>query len=95
MSTTLQSHSDQTTVLKAKEHPYINHDSAVLYADARIVDIRLIEQGLQNPNGLFRQFPRCSERLMERIRQGIGDSPFTPEKIYNFCEAHWKAQPKK
>jgi hypothetical protein len=88
--TSLQKHSDRTTILTAQEHPYISHDSVVLYADARIVDIRLIEQGIQDANRFIRPLAPCNAELLKRVCDGVGDSPFTSEKVYNFCVEHWK-----
>lgn len=44
--TSLKNHADQTTILKVGDHPYIKHDSVVLYADARIVPAIPVTQGL-------------------------------------------------
>lgn len=90
--TSLQKHSDKTTILTAREHPYLTHDSVVLYADARIVDVRMIEKGLNDARKLFRQFAPCSAELLKKVCDGIGDSPYTSEKIYNFCLEHWRPE---
>ena len=51
--TTLQPHSDKTTILAAGEHPYITHDSVACYGDARIINVRLIEKGIKNATKYF------------------------------------------
>lgn len=88
--TSLQRYSDRTTILTAQEHPYISHDSVVLYADAQIVDMRLIEKGIEDANRFIRQLAPCTPSLLKRICDGIGDSPFTSEKVYNFCVERWR-----
>jgi hypothetical protein len=90
--TTPQAHSDKTVILCRADHPYLKHDSVVLYADARIVDVRLIEAGIADAHRTIRQFAPCSAAILKRIQDGVGDSPFTSEKVYNFCIEKWGNQ---
>jgi hypothetical protein len=88
--TSLRPHSDKTTIIVSGEHPYITHDSVVLYADAKITDVRLIENGIAQGHDTIRLCAPCEAKLLNRIQEGIGNSPFTSEKVYNFCEERWK-----
>ena len=41
--TTQRPHSDTTTILNDGEHPFVKRPSVIFYADARMVDVRLLE----------------------------------------------------
>ncbi len=77
--TTQRPHSDTTTVLNRGEHPFIQRPSVVLYADARTVDSRLLDQALAS--GSFRAHAAFSGPVLRRIQAGLQTSPFTPKKI--------------
>jgi len=86
--TTLRQHSDTTVVLKPGDHPYIQHDSVIFYADARLADVRNIQAGIDG--GWFRQYDACSPALLKRIQEGLLASKFTRNKIKDFCRARWR-----
>jgi hypothetical protein len=77
--TTQRPHSDTTTVLNRGDHPFIQRPSVVLYADARIVDTRLLDQAVGS--GAFRAHTAFSGPVLGRIQAGILVSPFIPKKI--------------
>ena len=77
--TTQRPHSDTTTVLNRGDHPFIQRPSVVLYADARTVDTRLLDQAVAS--GSFRAHTPFSGPVLERIHAGLRTSPFTPKKI--------------
>ncbi|MCE0483108.1 MAG: hypothetical protein LV479_02595 [Methylacidiphilales bacterium] len=77
--TTQRPHSDNTTVLNRGDHPFIQRPSVVLYADARMVDTRLLDQAVAS--GSFRAHTPFSGPVLERIQAGLQTSPFTPKKI--------------
>ena len=87
--TSLKNHLDQTAILKVGDHSYIKHDSVVLYADARIVPVTPIVDGLNLKTPLFRQLDPCSVELLKRISNGIFASDFTPNKVIEFCAKQW------
>jgi hypothetical protein len=77
--TTQRPHSDTTTVLNRGDHPFIQRPSVVLYADARTVDARLLDQAVTS--GAFRAHTVFSGPILGRIQAGLQTSPFTPKKI--------------
>jgi hypothetical protein len=77
--TTLRPGSDTTIVLQPGEHPFISHPTVVFYADARIVNVTTIQEGLRQ--GLFRQHSAFAPAVLKRIQEGLLRSPFTPAKI--------------
>ena len=49
--TAKRSYSDTTVVLSAGEHPFIKHESAIHYADARILDLEKVQAALEPTHG--------------------------------------------
>ena len=87
--TTLRNHPDQTVILKVGDHPYITHDSIIFYADARIVPVTPIEEGLKMNTPIFRKLESCSTELIKRISEGVFASDFTPNKVIDYCAKQW------
>jgi hypothetical protein len=86
--TTQRPHSDTTTILHPGDHPFVQKPSVIFYADARIVDTRLLDQALQN--GAYQSHAVFEPTVMTRIQAGVAASPFTPKKIktaYSACVA--------
>ncbi len=88
--TSVQSHSrpDLTVVLRKGDHPFVTHDSIILYSDSRPADLRLVEVGIKN--GHFSQHAPCSIELLKRVQEGLLRSDHTPNKISAYCKAIWK-----
>jgi hypothetical protein len=85
--TTRRYGADPTVVLTLGDHPFIKNETVVYYPDARIVE----EGNLVAILTLRRDALKddCSPELLARIRQGLLDSPFTPNKIKNYCRARY------
>ena len=77
--TTQRPHSDTTTILNAGDHPFVQKPSVIFYADARIVDTRLLDAALQR--GAYRGHATFSAEVIVRMQAGVSVSPFTPKKI--------------
>jgi hypothetical protein len=75
---------DETVVLEAGEHSFIRRKTVVNYAAAQIVSAtkleQLIEADLTIPHREL-----CSDELLEKIRQGVFDSPFASPKFQKYC----------
>lgn len=82
--TTKRPHSDTTTILVVGDHPFINRDSVIFYADARMVDEALLDNPLLAP----RKHKTFSCSVLSKIQGGVLSSPQTPGKIK---EAYKKA----
>ena len=77
--TTQRPHSDTTTILNAGDHPFVQKPSVIFYADARMVDTRLLDAAVQR--GACRAHAAFQPVVLARIQAGIAASPFTPRKI--------------
>ncbi len=85
--TTLRFDRDQTTILQPGDHPFVRHETAVLYSDTRIVDAQRVESMLQD--GMALRHQPCPAETLLLIQQGALVSPFTPRKIIQFCRRAW------
>jgi hypothetical protein len=77
--TTQRPHSDTTTIIQPGEHPFVDRPTVVFYADARMVDVNTLEEGLRH--GIGRQYAPLSAELLRRIQDDLFVSRFTPGKI--------------
>lgn len=82
--TTQRPHSDTTTIIQPGEHSFVDRPTVVFYADARIVDVNLLEGGIHQ--GLLRQHAALSQELLRRTQSGLVASRFTPRKIKDAFE---------
>ena len=85
--TTLRSHCDRTLVLQRGEHPFIRHPSVISFADARIVDARHIEAGIEA--GTMERREPCPPQLLHLIQDAALASPRTPNKVVALCRRAW------
>ena len=77
--TTQRPHSDTTTILNAGDHPFVQKPSVIFYADARMMDTRLLDAAVQR--GACRGHAAFQTAVLARIQAGVVSSPFTPKKI--------------
>ena len=89
--TTLRHGAERTVVLRRGEHPFIDRDSSVCYADARLVDARDLEARAQA--GQIRTHAPCPPRTLEIVAAGILASELTPRKVQKFYEILPKKNP--
>jgi hypothetical protein len=81
--TTRRDGSDLTVILKPGDRAFIKHETVVNYSDARIVQagallsFLALQRDARNDD--------CSGELLARIKQGLLDSPFTPNKVKTYC----------
>lgn len=74
---------DTTLVLTDKDYSYIIHPTIVYYADARKIEVQLLQRLLALDNDrLYKD--SCSNELLDRIRNGLLESDFTPRKIKKY-----------
>jgi hypothetical protein len=86
--TTQRPHSDTTTILNVGDHPFVRKPSVIYYADARLVDTRLLEAAVQR--GAFAAHAAFQPSVIARIQAGVAASPFTARKIKT-TYAHYAA----
>src|SRR5574337_1406583 len=82
--TTLRHGAEQTVILRKGEHPFINRDSSVCYADARIVDADDLDRKAEA--GQIKMHVVCPVKTLEDIKGGILASELTPQKVQRFYE---------
>ena len=82
--TTLRNGADQTVILQKDEHPFLEWESVIFYADARLVDARDLDAKLAT--GQVQAHSPCSIKLLETVRAGLGASDLTPQKAQRFYE---------
>jgi hypothetical protein len=82
---------DTTVILEAGDHPFIERQSVVLYAKAANLDLRAIENELNNPASRtnWKQFDCCTPELLERVRRGLLASRHTKRAIKDHCRSLW------
>ena len=89
--TTLRFDRDQTVILQPGDHPFITHQTVVLYGDSRIVDGQRIDALLRDGTALAHK--SCPAQTLKLIQQGVLSSPYTPRKIIAFCREAWGPRP--
>ena len=87
--TTKRSYSDTTVVLDVGDHPFINHESVIHYADARILDLQTVQAALDAHIRAFtcRSHKPCSPGLLARVQDGLLKSPYPTKGIKAFFRA--------
>ncbi len=80
--TTLRHGAEQTVVLRKGEHPFINRDSSVCYADARLVDATDLD--IKAKAGQIKVHAPCSPKTLAEVKAGILASDLTPQKVQRF-----------
>lgn len=73
---------DDACVLHAGNHPFVKHDSYVVYQRARLEDADKILRGVKNSQ-LVSQEP-INEAVFIKICKGIENSSLTPAKLLTF-----------
>lgn len=70
---------DQTCLLYPGDHPFVRHDSFVLYQKSRVEDVNKILRGVK----IGQLIPKnpIDGSVFARICKGLEDSRFTPVKL--------------
>jgi hypothetical protein len=78
--TTLEAHKDQTCIIRPGEHPFVQHDTCVMYSDTRRITQERLETAFASRHALL-QAP-VSPELLERLRAGLFTSPYCPHHFH-------------
>ncbi|ENU44678.1 hypothetical protein F985_00551 [Acinetobacter seifertii] len=78
-SVTIEKKIDPACIIEAGEHPFIQHQSFVLYERIQIMDHQHVCNCVNT--GVYRPATKVSVELLDRIICGIQDSSFTPRKF--------------
>ena len=89
--TTAYSFSERTCVLQTGDHPFIKHESVVRYQYAKILDLKLVDKGLNMAQSSFisKQHRSCSKELLERVQNGLLKSRMVPHNVRDYCIKIW------
>ncbi len=86
--TTYREGVDTTVILTEKDHSFISHPTVVYFADARRIEVALLYRIVAvAPERLHKE--SCSPELLEKVRNGLLESNFTPRKIKKYCRDQW------
>ena len=77
--TTQRPHSDTTTILNVGDQPFVQKPSVIFFADARLVDTRLLDAAVKR--GAYNAHAAFQAGVMLKIQAGLLASMFTPKKI--------------
>jgi len=86
--TTARGGSDSTVILEPGEHPFVSRPTSVRYSDARLANVTTLQALAGGPGDTHQDF---ATEVLGRIRQGLLDSPFTPEWLKGFCRGQWES----
>jgi hypothetical protein len=75
---------EQVCLAHPGDHPYLKVKSAVRYKDARVATVAQLETLIAN--GQLTLNAPLSEELLQRVRQGAGESDFLPEGCRRILE---------
>lgn len=73
---------DQTCILYSGDHPFVKHDSFVVYQKARLEEVDKLLRGV-NSGKLVPQTP-MDGAILARICKGLEESRLTPPKLLHF-----------
>jgi hypothetical protein len=70
---------DTTTICQAGEHPFFRHETVVAHNRSLLYTIEQLQEYVDDGSFVVRQ--PCSATLLQKVRDGIMASPFTPKFI--------------
>ena len=87
MLRTTRRHTDGTLILDIGDHPFVKHESSVHYSSAQEFKVRAILREVSRGRCHLRE--SMSSNLLERVRRGLLDSPYTVHAIRDYCAERW------
>jgi hypothetical protein len=86
----LREGSDNSTILTKGDHPFIKHDSSVVFGDAQIVLKTLVQQFADLSPEKIKE--KLEDQVLERIEEGLLLSKRTKKGIKQICKDCWDDQ---
>ena len=87
--TSLRPNVDTTVILDIGEHPFVRYKTVINYGCARFTEIRSINKVLEK--GLVTIKDPASDKLLQKIQNGLLESMETPKDIKEYCRKKWSA----
>lgn len=81
--TTRRDWSDTTVVLEPGDHPFLDHETVIMYSDARIVPVRQIR--MQYERRKITVNVPLDEPVLRRIQEGVHESADATPRVKEFC----------
>lgn len=78
---------DSTVVLRSGDHPFVKHDSSVHYSTAQYLSISGLTKAIKS--GRCHPKADMSQQLLDRVRHGLLESPFTVNAIRDYCRSRF------
>jgi hypothetical protein len=84
--TTAHAYSERTVVIQAGEHPFVKHESVVMFADARVLDLNAIQKALDYNQTTYiaSTHKKCSPTLLKKIQDGLLKSKQAAKDVKEF-----------
>lgn len=83
MVVTSRSHTDKTVTLNPGDHPFVVRESDVAYGEACFRTAGQLTSAIEA--GRCELQPDVSKALLEKVREGLLQSPFTIHAIADYC----------
>lgn len=90
MLVTRRSFTDKTVVLNDDDHPFVRHLSSVHYSTANYFYLKHIQRAVQKGRCHIKE--DMTDDLLQRVRDGLLDSPRTPHTIRDYCQVRFKPE---
>ena len=78
---------DRHLILSAGDHPFIKHDSYVVFEQAKRISVAVIEEAIASGRAVMRD--DASPDLMARVREKMLTSTRVPMEIKANCRKMW------
>jgi hypothetical protein len=85
--TTKRPKSDSTVILISGDHPFVKHESVVAFEHASFFEVEKLENGLRC--GSLSKYPDINNALFTLVKQGLLNSPRTPQYIKKYCRSRF------
>jgi hypothetical protein len=84
MVVTTRQHTDKSVILRAGDHPFIQHDSSLDYGGALRLKVNRLLAAVKNDKCELQ--PDMSPELLKRVRDGLLVCPRTVHHIVDYCQ---------
>ena len=80
-------HIDGSVVLSADDHAFVTHETYIYYQDAKIAPADKLSEAVKA--GIAIRHDPFRAEVLERIQDGVSDSPQCTAKIREYCEGRF------
>ena len=80
-------HRSEYAVLSADDHAFVTHETYIYYQDAKIAPADKLSEAVKA--GIAIRHDPFRAEVLERIQDGVSDSPQCTAKIREYCEGRF------